>query len=119
GLLAEVRAGEVETQLLEARGEASLAKRGLAVLLGDPADTAFTLPARLPAGAAIAALAGLSWTPEAGSRPDVRAAEAGAAAARLDVQRARSTLQPRVNALARYDWNSPDSPFAGDENWTL
>jgi outer membrane protein TolC len=43
-LLARVKAGEVETQLIEAQGEASLVKRQLAVLFGAPEDVAFELP---------------------------------------------------------------------------
>jgi outer membrane protein TolC len=26
---------------------------------------------------------------------------------------------PRVNGMARYDWNSPDAPFGGPENWSV
>jgi outer membrane protein TolC len=118
-LLARVRAGEIEAQLIEARGEATLAKRRLALLLGDAADTLFTLPARLPAAAALQALDQRSWTAPVTARGDVRAARAGEAAARADVQRARATLLPRLNAMGRYDWHSSASPFAGDENWSI
>jgi outer membrane protein len=116
-LLARVRSGEVESQLAEARGNALLAKRRLAVLLGHPADTLFTVPSQLPEAATLAGLEGLMAG--AGVRGDVQAARAGEAAARADVQRARALLLPRLNAVARYDWNSPASPFAGDENWSI
>jgi outer membrane protein TolC len=119
GLLARVRAGEMEAQLMEARGEASLAKRRLAVLLGNPADSVFTLPSCLPGPASVAALDAPPEARATETRSDVRAARAGAAAARMNVQRARSTLLPRINAQARYDWNSPDSPFAGNDNWSV
>jgi outer membrane protein len=116
-LLARVRSGEVESQLAEARGDALLAKRRLAVLLGHPADTLFTVPAQLPEAAVLAGLEGMMAG--AAIRGDVQAARAGEAAARADVQRARALLLPRLNAVARYDWNSPASPFAGDENWSI
>lgn len=118
-LLARVRSGEVEAQLLEARGDAALAKRRLAVMMGAPADTQFTLPARLPPAGAIAGLGTLDWGGGVMLRADVRAASEGEAAARADVRRARSTLLPRLNAQARYDWNSASSPFDGDENWSV
>src|SRR5690606_10117453 len=55
-LLAQVRAGEVEAALIEARGDASLAKRQLATLLGSPGDTSFTLPAHLPSDTRVVTL---------------------------------------------------------------
>ncbi len=127
-LLAQVRAGEIETQLIEARGDAGLAKRQLATLLGSPDDTAFTLPAQLPENERVSALDALAAAAAAtparpaavvAERADVRAAEAGHAAARADVKRARSLWLPRLNGMARYDWNSPDSPYQGDENWSV
>ncbi len=125
-LLAQVRAGEVETQLIEAQGAAALTKRQLATLLGSPGDTAFSLPVQFPPNEGIAALDVLSGALAderagalAAERADVRAAEAGLAAARTDVKRARSLWLPRLNGMARYDWNSPDNPYAGDENWSV
>jgi outer membrane protein TolC len=122
-LLARVRAGEVETQLIEARGDASLVKRQLALLLGAPGDTAFSLPAALPSSERVRALDAVSETSDEGvgrlERADVRAAAAGHAAARADVRRAQSAWLPRVNGMARYDWNSPDVPFGGPENWSV
>jgi outer membrane protein TolC len=70
------------------------------------------------------------------SRADVRAAAAGHAAARADVRRARSAWLPRLNGMARFDWNSPDAsvrgagelerrvvaswtPFAGARSWPI
>ncbi|MBR9991207.1 MAG: TolC family protein, partial [Gemmatimonadetes bacterium] len=92
-LLARVKAGEVETQLIEARGEASLVKRQLAMLLGAPDDVSFELPGELPASERLqeldALLDALLTAPAVGSmgggvsaRADVRAAAAGHAAAR-------------------------------------
>jgi outer membrane protein TolC len=124
-LLARVKAGEVETQLIEARGDASLVKRQLALLLGAPGDTGFSLPSELPSSKQVRALDALSAGAAAGGgagvleRADVRAAAAGHAAARADVRRARSVWLPRVNGMARYDWNSPDAPFGGPENWSV
>jgi len=121
-LLAQVRAGEVEAALIEASGDAGLAKRQLATLLGSPGDTSFVLPVVLPSderlltlGAAVA-----DASSEASEeRFDVQAAAAGHAAARADVKRAQSLWLPRVNGMARYDWNSPDRPYDGDENWSV
>jgi outer membrane protein TolC len=130
-LLAQVRAGEIETQLIEARGDASLAKRQLAVLFGAPEDTVFTLPVQLPTSERVRALddiapgglpAAADVAPQMASaalRADVRAAQAGHAAARADVRRARSVWLPRLNGMARYDWNSPDAPYDGLENWSI
>lgn len=117
-LLAEVKAGEVEAELASARGDAELARRGLAVLLGSPEDMAFALPTRLPDAAVVRRLAAadLGETPQA--RGDVLAAREGLAAARADVSRAKSLYVPRVNAFARLDWNSDTRPYAGEENWT-
>ena len=55
-LLAEVKAGEVETQLLQARQDADLARRQRGALLGTPDDTLLTLPAALPSAEAARAL---------------------------------------------------------------
>ena len=46
-------------------------------------------------------------------------ANAGARAASLDLRRAQSLHLPRLNAFARYDWNSASAPYRGDENWSL
>ena len=119
-LLAAVKAGEVDAQLIEARGQAALAKKQLALLLGQPGDTAFALPAALPA-ADTAALRREAATPAPDNvavRADVRAAQLGLAAAQADMRRAQSLYLPRLNAFARYDWNSADQVFAGDRNWT-
>jgi len=56
-LLAEVKAGELESKLVGSRGDALIARRGLAVLMGTPDDTGFTLPDRLPAADGIRAYA--------------------------------------------------------------
>jgi len=119
-LLASVKAGEVETLLLEAEGDASNARLGLATLLGAPADTLWSLPSGLPEADALRALAQMAL--EASSRDtraDVGAARAGADAASADALRARSLYLPRLNGFARYDWNSALRPFGGDNNWTV
>jgi outer membrane protein len=117
-LLASVQAGDVETRLLEARGSAAVARTQLAMLLGTPGDTASVLPAALP-GAAVVRSLPVAVEPALQSRGDVSAARAGRAAAELDAARARSLHLPRVNAVARYDWNSASRPYEGDENWTV
>ena len=122
-LLAAVRAGEVDAQLAEAEGAASTARRQLAVLLGgDGADagTDDQLPAALPAGERIRAVVAADTAAVApAGRADVRAAASSLEAARADALRARSTLLPRLNSFARYDWNSADRIYAGDRNWTV
>lgn len=119
-LLASVKAGEVETQLLEAQGDAQNATLGLATLLGTPGDTAWRLPDGLPVSDALRALATEALDAGVGdTRADVDAARAGADAADADATRARSVYLPRLNGFARYDWNSAARPFGGDNNWTV
>lgn len=118
-LLASVRAGEVETQLIEAQGEASTARLALATAIGTPADTAFALPTALPAIPAIRAAADAALAATKVARSDVAAADEAFAAASADRWRARALLLPRLNSFARYDWNSPAHAFGGDKNWTV
>ena len=118
-MLASVRAGEVEVMHLEAVAAVSLAHRGLATAIGQPAETAFVLPAALPAAGALRALATEVMAMTMVERADVAAAQAGVAAASSNADRARSLLLPRLNSFARLDWNSPDAPFGGRNNWTV
>lgn len=123
-LLAAVRAGEIDAQLAEAVGGASIARRQLATLVGAPdaaADVTPAAQAALPEPDRIrAVVAGdtADAAPQQG-RADVRAAVRGLGAARADAQRARSVYLPRLNSFARYDWNSADRLYAGDKNWTV
>lgn len=119
-LLAAVGAGEVEAQLAEAKADASTALRQLAVLLGtrDPV----VVPATLPSAAGIRAVVAGDTTdgvPTVLDRPDLEAATSNLEAARADAARARALYLPRLNAVARYDWNSPARPYAGDASWTV
>ncbi len=127
-LQASVRAGDVEAQLLTATMEAETARQQMAVLLGRPDGVAPTLPAHLPDDAPVRALAErdtlrgtdrVAFTNALQDRADVRAARAGLAAADADRQRAMSTLLPRVNGFARYDWNDPTALYSGRRNWTM
>lgn len=118
-LLAAVKAGEVEAELLGAAADAALARSGLAVLLGDPADTSFQLPDSLPAAERARAVATMEETGSADDRADVRAARLGLAAARADVRRATSLMLPRINAFGRYDWHAPSSLAGGTPMWTI
>ncbi|MCC6928800.1 MAG: TolC family protein [Gemmatimonadaceae bacterium] len=119
-MLASVKAGEVETMLVEATGDALNARLGLATLLGMPDDTVGQLPGGMPSSDAVRALAreALDATPRE-VRADVDAARAGAEAAESDALRARSLYLPRLNGFARYDWNSALRPYGGDNNWTV
>lgn len=116
-LLAEVKAGEVEAQLLDARGDLGLAARQLALVMGTPDDTAFSLPAALPDVSRIETMAVAPDTVLV--RADLTAARLGMEAANKDVTRTKALLLPRVNAFGRYDWNTPDTPFGGKAAWTV
>ena len=117
-LLAAVRAGQVDAQLIAARGAVRLARAQLALALGAPADTGFLLPDRLPDTTAIAALAANADSGAAGDRADVRAARLARDAAAADHQRAGALFLPRVNSFGRLDWNAPGAPFGGRDAWT-
>ncbi|HEX9166866.1 MAG TPA: TolC family protein, partial [Gemmatimonadales bacterium] len=116
-LLAQVKAGEVEAQLLDARGDLGLATRQLALAMGTPDDTAFALPGSLPDVQEIETMAVAPDTVLV--RADLTAARLGMEAANQDVTRTRALLLPRVNAFGRYDWNTPDTPFGGKAAWTV
>jgi outer membrane protein TolC len=122
-LLAAVRAGDVDAQLADAEGAATIARRQLAVLLGrvgKDSSPDLIAPAQLPSSARISTeVAGDTAILTALPRADVRAAAEGVEAAHADAMRARSTLLPRVNGFARLDWNSASRPYAGDRNWTV
>jgi outer membrane protein TolC len=115
-LLAEVKAGELEAQLLAARGQSGLALQRLAVVLGITETSELALPASLPD---TAVLAPLTIMPGPSGRADVLAAKAGAEAARRDVARATSLLLPRINSFGRVDWNQLNQIFGGRPAWTL
>jgi outer membrane protein TolC len=117
-LLAAVRAGQVDADLIAARGAANLARAQLALVLGAPDDTNFALPAHLPDTAAISRLTGAASDDSLGDRADVRAARLALDAATADRQRATALLLPRVNSFGRLDWNSADTPFGGRNAWT-
>jgi outer membrane protein TolC len=119
-LLAEVKAGEVEVELIESGERAELSRRQLAVLLALPADEPPEVPESLPSIESIRSLLDAPVAaPGATGRADVASAKLGQAAARADATRATSMHLPRLNAFARYDWNSPNSLYGGDENWTV
>jgi len=120
-LLASVRAGEIEANLLEARSQARLAKSGLALLMGDPADTTFELPSTLPSAETVRLTVTHASTDSAApaERADVQAAASAREAARADLRRANSLYLPRVNGFGRLDWNAPDAPFSGQSAWTV
>jgi outer membrane protein TolC len=120
-LLAAVRAGEIDAQLVEAQGGAATALQQFAVLLGRDGSAPVALAAtiQLPSSARIRdEVAPDTAVVSEQGRSDRRAATEGLAAARGDAQRARSTLLPRLNGFLRYDWNSEARPWAGDNNWT-
>lgn len=119
-LLAEVKAGEVEVQLIEARDREGLARRQLAVVLALPGGASPSVSDVLPSIDSTRRLLTHSRpVAEPTTRADVQSARLGAAAARTDAWRATSLHLPRVNAFARYDWNSARRLYGGDESWTI
>jgi outer membrane protein len=120
-LLAEVKAGEIEADLTATRSGMRLARRRLAVALGTPADSAFTLPDSLPPAAVVREVAARAAADsgEPANRADVRAAGLGAAAAGADLARARAAFLPRLATFGRLDWNSGSGPYFGRESWTV
>ena len=121
-LLAAVRAGDIDAQLAEAQGGAATALQQFAVLLGRDGSAGVGLAPtiQLPPSARIRyEVAPDTAVVSAQARFDLRAAAEGLAAARGDAQRARSTLLPRLNGFARYDWNSAGRLYGGNRNWTV
>ena len=126
-LLASVRADDVSAQWLAAQNDAAAARQQLALVLGREANALMigpeALPSALPSDDVLETLAAsdtANATVQAAlRRDDVRAAREGVNAAWADRSRASSTLLPRVNSFARYDWNSPSSLFSGRKNWTM
>lgn len=124
-LLARVRAGDVSAQRIEADSRARTARAALAVLLGAPGDTAFTLPTMLPAPSTV--MSRMRVLAAADDRADVRAAREAANAARFALRRAEGTFLPRVNGFVRYDWNaagrigaaSPAVTVGAAASWSL
>jgi outer membrane protein TolC len=120
-MLADVKAGELEADLIGARADAALARRGLAVLIGGDGNSSVEPAGTIPAATTLRTFAATDTiiAPEAReARADVDAARLGAEASSADVQRARALLLPRLNAFARTDWNDPGRLFAGERNWT-
>lgn len=119
-LLASIGAGEIDAQLADAEAEARTAVRQLAVVLGNGSASAWELPEQLPSAERIrAVIAADTLHAVASPRADVHAASLGLEAARLDARRAHSLYLPRVNGIARYDWNSATRLYGGDKSWTI
>lgn len=110
-MLARVKAGEIRAALLQSESQARLARHALALRIGAPGDTAYTLPDTLPSAAAA--------TDTMLRRADVRAAQRTLAAAEANARRAALVYLPRVNGFGRLDWNTLDSPFGGQRAWTV
>ncbi len=113
-LLARVRAGEIEAQRVEAQSRSNLARSQLALLLGAPDDTLFSLPDSLPLAAEAA-----TAPSDALTRADVKAASLAREAAKYDRVRAGASMLPRLNGFTRYEWNSPARIAAGKPMWTV
>lgn len=118
-LLASVQSGQLEAQLIGGRGNAGIARAQLALLLGQPGDTTFTLPDSLPSAARIRQLVTAAPADSGFSRLDVNAARLGLEAAQRDLRRANARYLPRLNGFGRTDWNSADRLFAGKSSYTI
>lgn len=119
-LLAAVKAGDVEAQRIEAQSEAEIARRQLSLLIGSTANESPILPAALPPARVIrTTVAADTSDQQPAARADIDAARLSMDAARANVRRARSLYLPRLNAFARYDWNSPQHLYAGEKSWTF
>jgi len=118
-LLAAARAGDLEVLRLDAARDSILARRRLTVLLGDGAPIVPELLGSFPADTIVEHLARDVASLESRPRADVQAAQAGAASANANVERARAALLPRVISFARRDLNSADRPFGGSSNWSV
>jgi len=118
-LLSSVQSGQVEAQLIGARGQADIARERLALIIGQPGDTSFTLPDSLPAADRIRALDAAGNADSVSVRLDVSAAQLGLEAAQRDSHRANAQYIPRLNGFGRYDWNSPTAPYSGQGNYTV
>lgn len=119
GLLAAVKAGELDADLATAQGDVTNARRGLAVLVGGDGREPATPLGTLPTADALRRFVAADTVASAAPRGDVRAATLGADAARVDATRATAAVLPRLNGFARWDWNDPRRLFAGEKNWTV
>ena len=120
-LIAAVKAGDAEIALVSARADLTVARQRLAMALGTPGDTTFTLPASLPALGRVRAVAEQAAT-DSGKpqdRADVQAAVFAKSAAGEDLSRARSLYIPSINSIGRLDWNTASTPFGGQDSWTV
>lgn len=120
-LLAAVRAGEIDAELADAQGGVQTARSQLAVLLGRTSSATIDVTSErtLPSAERIRNVATAdTGVQSAHPRADVQGVSRALDAARADEARARSVFAPRLNAFARYDWNSAGRLYAGDRNWT-
>jgi outer membrane protein TolC len=118
-LLASVRAGEVQSDLIAARGAVPIAHLNLALVLGAPGDASLALPSQLPSLLRIEQLGRAPVSTGSGKRADMEAADLALSAAAADKRRASAQLLPRINSFGRLDWNSGDRPFGQKESWTV
>ncbi len=120
-LLAQVDAGNASSALESAQADAHLARLGLALAMGAPADTSWTLPDSLPLAKRVQALAQrvLVDTVTSAQRGDVRAAQLQRTAAEVGASRAKARYLPRLAGFGRLDWNTPSTPFGGRDSWTV
>jgi outer membrane protein TolC len=118
-LVAQVKAGELEADLASARADRDAARRELAALVFGAGTETLAPDGALPTPERLRAVAAEERQLIGVERADVRAARAGADAARRDAGRARAALLPRVNGFARYDWNDPSRPVGGEKSWTV
>ena len=112
-LLASVQAGQVEAQLIGARGEAGIAHQRLALLLGQPGDTAFMLPDSLPSAGPDPRRSSATSPPDSAEHPARRdRRRLGVEAAQRDVRRANASTSRASTASAATTGTVPTSRSA-------
>lgn len=118
-LLAAARAGDLKVLRLDAVRDSIMARRQLAMLLGDRAPALPESLGGFPGDSIVEGMARDIGSLEPRLRADVQGAQAGAASADANANRARATMLPRVISFARRDMNSTDRPFSGSSNWSV
>lgn len=115
-LRARVEVASIRANLAKARTDVDLAQRKLALLLGGG-----PLPGSIPRvdldDAQLAAFA--KTVHAAGASLEEKSVELQARAAEANLSRTRAAFLPRLNGIARVDWQGRESPFEEDPSLTV
>ncbi len=116
-LAAQVRVAFLAEKRIQARNGVNKANEQLGLLLGMSNDVTIIPTDSLNAPDSLPTITNLESLVD--RRPDIEAMRLYRRAAAKSVWMQRSGWVPRVNGLARYEWNA-DSPFRKDaSNWTV